>query len=260
VDILGKTIESDPKANIVFQASNPEDAKLLLNYDEKKANEYTPDLAIVGKKGFLMEKIDENIKGMKFFEEKVIRLEPKDAFGERDGKKIEMMNANKFKKDMNEEPRPGATYRDKKGRTGTVIKMGQGRIIVDFNHPLAGKTVEYKVKVIDRLENFDSQVKGFIDRRLPGAMTDLFTITQDKEKKILDIEIPQAYLFQQNLIYFKFGLSMDLQEHLPDVQTVRFIEKFEKLPAMNHEHEHAEGETHEEKTPKEGETKEEAKK
>ena len=113
VDILGKTVEEDASRNIVFQASNNEDAKMLLNYDPKKAGQYTPELAIVGKKGFLMDKIDEGIKGMKYFEPKSISLEAKDAFGERDGKKIEKLNAKQFRKDMGgeEEPRPGATDR-----------------------------------------------------------------------------------------------------------------------------------------------------
>ena len=31
---------------------------------------------------------------------------------------------------------------------------------------------------------------------------------------------------------------MDLQEHVPDVETVRFIEKFEKMPMPQHDHDH----------------------
>jgi FKBP-type peptidyl-prolyl cis-trans isomerase 2 len=245
IDVFGKTIEDDPKNNVVFQVSNQEDAKLLRSYDPQKSNQYTPDIAIVGKKGFLMEKLDEAVKGMKFNEDKIIQLEAKDAFGERDGKKIEMINAKQFKKDMNEDPQPGAQYKDKKGRTGTVIKMGQGRLIVDFNHPLAGRKVEYRLRVLDRYDNADQKVKGLIERRLPGAMTDLFVISHDEAKKVMDIEIPQAYIFQQQLIYFKFGLSMDLQEHIPNVETVRFIEKFEKMPGMAHDHDHDHDHDHE---------------
>ena len=55
VDILGSTVEEDESKNMVFQVSNPEDAKLLPNYDPKKEGQYNPDLAIIGKKGFLDE-------------------------------------------------------------------------------------------------------------------------------------------------------------------------------------------------------------
>lgn len=204
-----------------------------------------------------MDKIDEGIKGMKYFEPKTLVLEPKDAFGERDGKKIEKLNAKQFRKDMGgeEEPRPGATYKDKKGRQGTVLRVGQGRMIVDFNHPLAGKKVEYKVKVVDKIEGFDAQVKAFIERRLPGmgALMDMFKITHDIKSKMLEIELPQAVAFQlgqqQGSVYFKFGVSMDLQEHIPDVENVKFSEVYTKYPAMgahDHDHDHDHEHEHEE--------------
>ena len=236
VDVLGKTIELDSAKNVVFQAGNPEDAKLLLSYDPVKANTYIPDLAIIGKQGFLMDKVDDIIKGgIKYLEEKTVKLDPVDAFGDREGKKIEKVSVRQFKKDMKEEPRPGAIYKDKKNRQGTVLRVGQGRMLVDFNHPLAGKTVEYRVKVVDKVEGFDAQVKAFIGRRLPGGMVEMFSnINHDVKEKLLEIEIPQALVFQlaqqQGGIYFKFGLSMDLQEHMPDVDTVKFSEIYAKTP------------------------------
>jgi len=172
VDVLGKTIEEDPAKNIIFQASNPVDAQMLLNYDPKKIDQYVPDLAIIGKQGFLTDSVDNVIKeGIKFFEEKTIQLEPIDAFGERVGNKIEKVSAKQFKKDMNEEPRAGATYKDKKGRTGTVLRAAQGRLLVDFNHPLAGRKIEYKIKVVDLIDGFENQVKALLGRRIPGLDT-----------------------------------------------------------------------------------------
>ena len=61
------------------------------------------------------------------------------------------------------------------------------------------------------------------------------------------MQIPQMLMFQLSQqqgggIYFKMGVSMDLQEHLA-VDTVKFIEKFEKTPSPvpehdDHDHEH----------------------
>jgi len=270
VDVLGKTIEDDPKRVLVFQASNPEDAQLLPNYDPKKADQYTNDLAIIGKKGFLTDKIDDAIKaGMKYFEEKVIQLEPADAFGVREGSKIEKVNAKQFMKDMEgEKPHPGSTYRDKKGRTGTVIRADQGRLLVDFNHPLAGKRVEYRIKVTEKVEGFENQVKAFLARRLGGmqSIAEMFKLEHDNATKTLEIEVPQMVMFQlaqqQGGIYFKMGTAMDLQEHLEEVGTVKFVEKFEKTPipeAHDHDHAHDHGHDHEhdhgqEETPAEAET------
>lgn len=245
VDIFGKTVEEDGKG-VIFQASNPEDAKLLLNYDEEKKDQYVNDLAIIGKKGFLQDKIDDAIKaGIKFFEEKTIELVPEDAFGKREGNKIEKVSAKKFIKDMEgEQPQRGSTYRDKKGRTGTVIRAAQGRLLVDFNHPLAGKTVSYRIKVTDRIDGFENQTKALLARRL-GGQTQLaqdFKITHEEETKTLEIEVPQMMMFQlaqqQGGLYFKMGSSMDMQEHLENVDTVKFVEVFEKPPAPTHDHDH----------------------
>ncbi len=250
VDVLGKTIEEDPTKNIIFQASNPVDAQMLPNFDPKKIDQYVPDLAIIGKPGFLTDSVDNIIKeGIKFFEEKTIQLEPIDAFGERVGNKIEKVSAKQFKKDMNnEEPRAGATYKDKKGRTGTVLRAAQGRLLVDFNHPLAGRKIEYKIKVVDLVDGFDNQVKALLGRRMPGLDTILkeFKIKHDKKESVLEIELPQMFVFQiaqqQGGLYFKMGASMDIQEHL-GVETVKFVEVYAKPPTPevhDHEHDHKE--------------------
>ena len=253
VDILGKTIEEDPKKNIIFQASNPEDAQMLPNYDPKKIDQYVPDLAIIGKQGFIDDKVNEMItSGIKFFEEKIVQLDPIDAFGERVGNKIEKVSAKQFKKDMNEEPRAGATYKDKKGRTGTVLRAAQGRLLVDFNHPLAGRKIEYKIKVVDLIDGFDNQVKALLGRRMPGLDTILneFKIKHDKKESVLEIELPQMFVFQiaqqQGGLYFKMGASMDIQEHL-GVETVKFVEVYAKPPTPEvHDHEHDHDHNHKE--------------
>ncbi len=254
VDVLGKTIEEEePSREIVFQASNPEDAKLLLNYDPEKSYQYVPDMAIVGKTGFIADKMDEHLEGLKFFEEKIIKLEPKDAFGDRVGNKIEKVSAKQFKKDMGEEAHPGSQYNDKKGRQGLVLRANQGRLIVDFNHPLAGKKIEYRIKVVDKIEGMENQTKAFIDRRMPGGMGSLMTIDHEKKTKTLNIEVPQALAFQlgqqgQQALYFKFGVAMDLQEHIDNVDTVKFIETYEKPPApaemAEHDHDHDHDDDH----------------
>jgi len=260
VDVCGKTLEDDASRNIVFQASNAEDAKLLPNYDPKNAYAYVPELAIVGKKGFLQDKIDEAVKGMKFFEEKVLTLESKDAFGDRKGDNIEKMNAKKFEKDMGEAPKLGAIYRDKKAnRQGTVIRMAQGRLMVDFNHPLAGKKIEYKIKVVDKVEGIESQVNAFVERRFPGMPPKLFNFKHDVASKTAEIEIPQFMELQvqgQNLFYQKYGLSMDLQEYVPDVETVKFTQVFKKFNKDDHEgHDHDHDHEHKDEEKKEEEKK-----
>ncbi|MHA1745866.1 MAG: hypothetical protein ACTSWW_07690, partial [Promethearchaeota archaeon] len=164
------------------------------------------------------------------------------------GKKIEKLSQKQYMKDMKgERPYPGANYSDKKGRNGTVIRAAQGRLLVDFNHPLAGRKVQYTIKVTDKIEGFDGRCHALLARRLGGmqSLGEMFELNHIKKDRILEIEIPQMLMFQLSQqqgggIYFKMGVAMDLQEHA-DVDTVKFIEKFEKTPSpvpADHDHEH----------------------
>ena len=70
----------------------------------------------------------------------------------------------------------------------------------------------------------------------------MFKFEHDSESKTLEVEIPQMLTFQlaqqQGGIYFKMGTSMDMQENFDDVDTVKFVEVFEKPPAPTHDHDH----------------------
>ena len=65
--------------------------------------------------------------------------------GDRDPKLIETISMAEFKKgDVN--PTPGLPI-NFKGRAGTVVTVGAGRVRVDFNSPLAGKRLKYRFTV-----------------------------------------------------------------------------------------------------------------
>jgi hypothetical protein len=69
-----------------------------------------------------------------------------------------------------------------------------------------------------------------INKGIPPANIDDFEINYVEDEKTIEITIPKMYLFQ-NITYMKFGLAMDLQNHLSDkIETVKFIEVYEKMP------------------------------
>lgn len=230
LDMMGSTVPNAIESkSIVFQASNLEDAKKMASYDPKKPHLYTPELVLVGEKGFVLDKIDAELQKMKYGEEKIVVLEPKDAFGDRDPSKIEKMAPHKFIKVMNTPPKLGAEYHDEKGRHGTVISMDQGRIRVDFNHPLAGRKVQYKLKALERIDKFEDKVLAYLGRRMQGTLPDLFKIDYKEAEKTIDITVPEYFAFQQNIGYAEFGSAYDLQNYLK-VDIVNFIHQFKKRP------------------------------
>jgi len=230
VKITGKT-----QKGTVFQVSSEEDAKKAGIYDEQKAKQgyYTPEFVIAGKPGFLNEGLTETIETMKFFEKKSVRIPPTKAFGKRDPQKIERIGIAKFRK-LNEGKNPeiGQEFIKKAtGQRGVVSNVVQGRVIVDYNHPLAGQSVDYNIEIIDKIEQFNEKIEYFmVSKGIPKQNVSEFKIDYNKNNRSLEITIPKTFLFQ-NLTYLKFGLAYDLQTHISDeIDDVKYIEVYEKMP------------------------------
>ncbi len=217
----------------IFRVSSEEDAKKAEIYEEEKAKQgyYTPEFVIVGKSGFLNEGLTETLKEMNFFEKKSVRIPPTKAFGKRDPQKIERIGIAKFRK-LNDGKNPtyGQDYTNKKGQRGVVTNIIQGKVVLDYNHPLAGQSIDYNLEIIDKIEEFNEIIEYFmISKGIPKENVAEFIINHTKDKT-LEITIPKMFLFQ-NLAYLKFGLAMDLQTHMGDkIEDVKFIEIFEKIP------------------------------
>lgn len=221
----------------IFRVSSEEDARKAGIYDEKKAKQgyYTPEFIIVGKPGFVNEGLTEFIKEMNYFEKKSVRIPPTKAFGKRDPQKIERIGIAKFRK-LNEGKNPeiGQEFVKKsqgQAQRGTVTNVMQGRVIVDYNHPLAGQSIDYNLEIIDKIEDFHEKIEYFmINKGIPSENVPDFQVSYIPKSKTLEIIIPKMFLFQ-NLTYIKFGLAMDLQTHmLEDIDDVKFIEVYEKIP------------------------------
>ena len=231
--ILVKLTGRTQKGN-VFRVSSVEDAKKAGMYDEKKAEQgfYTPEFVIVGKSGFLNEGLTDTIKEMNYFEKKSVRIPPTKAYGKRDPQKIERMGIAKFRK-VNEGKNPelGREFTNKKGQRGVITSLVQGRVIIDYNHPLAGQSLDYNLEIIDKIEEFNEKIEYFmVNKGIPKDNVSEFQVNYIKDEKTLEFTIPKMFLFQ-NLTYVKFGLAMDLQTHMAeDIEDVKFIEVFEKIP------------------------------
>ncbi|MFX1376791.1 MAG: helix-hairpin-helix domain-containing protein [Promethearchaeota archaeon] len=232
IKITGRT-----QKGTIFRVSSEEDAKKAGIYDENRAKQgmYTPEFAIVGKPGFLNEGLTEVIKEMNFFETKSVRIPPTKAYGKRDPQKIERIGIAKFRR-LNEGKNPeiGKEFvKQSQGQVqrGTVTNVVQGRVIIDYNHPLAGQHLDYNLEVINKIEDFNEKVENFmINKGIPAENVSDFQINYTPKNKTLEITIPKMFLFQ-NLTYIKFGLAMDLQTHMgEEIDDVKFIEVYEKLP------------------------------
>jgi len=218
----------------IFRVSSEEDAKKAGMYEEEKAQQgyYTPEFVIIGKPGFINEGLTETIKDMNYFQKKSVKIPPTKAFGKRDPQKIERIGIAKFRKlNDGKNPEYGSDFTNKKGQRGVITNILQGKVIIDYNHPLAGQSIDYNLEIVDKIESFNEKIDYFfISKGIPKETASEFVVNLLKDKT-LEITVPKMLLFQ-NLTYLKFGLAMDLQTHMGDeIEDVKFIEVYEKMPA-----------------------------
>jgi FKBP-type peptidyl-prolyl cis-trans isomerase 2 len=95
--------------------------------------------------GRLLKAVEDSIEGKNIGDEYEIKLEPKEAFGQRNPNLIQLIPLQTFKeKGIN--PAPGLQV-NIDGVLATIRAVSGGRVIVDFNHPLAGKALKFWIKI-----------------------------------------------------------------------------------------------------------------
>ena len=94
--------------------------------------------------------LETQLNGMKINEEKVINVDAKDAYGEIDPKAIKEFPKTALPKGL--DPKAGmilqATAPDGSKFPAKIAQVKDSTVVLDFNHPLAGKNLTFKVKIL----------------------------------------------------------------------------------------------------------------
>lgn len=106
--------------------------------------------------GHVIKGLEKELFDMKTGDEKDLDIPAEDGFGKRDLKKIKLVSSKKFKVDQIA-PYPGLRI-TMDGQLATVKSVSSGRVVVDFNHPLAGLKLHYKVKMVEEVTDKKMQV------------------------------------------------------------------------------------------------------
>lgn len=134
----------------------PPGATVLLDYELTsggtliESNAGKELLSVTQGDGNLPGPVDEALVGMKAGEAKTIQLTVDQGFGPVDPDKIKTIPLEKFGA-LAEDLAPGkvvAGAAGGKAAEGRVVKVEDGAATLDFNHPLAGKPLRYRIKVV----------------------------------------------------------------------------------------------------------------
>src|SRR5438876_614387 len=102
---------------------------------------YGPRFIILGE-GWLPKGLEDSLVGADIGKQTTVELPPDKGFGTRDPAKMRLVPLRRFR-DKGIDPTPGAQV-EFDGRRATVRAVGAGRVQVDYNHPLAGRTLIYQ--------------------------------------------------------------------------------------------------------------------
>ena len=108
-----------------------------------------PATFVVGD-GNLPAGFERSLTGLKRGDDVVIEITPADGFGERKASNVRRLPRSRFAPDLALEPGLVVSFAAPDGELpGVVIATEGDDVVVDFNHPLAGRHLKFDVSVLD---------------------------------------------------------------------------------------------------------------
>lgn len=220
LDYEGWIIEN----NELFDTTSEKLAKEHEIFDEKAT--YKPLPIIIGA-GKVVKGLEDHLESAQVNKKYTVVIDPKDGFGERDPKLVEMhskreiMRLPEFRKG-DKEPYVGMQLM-MNNRIGWISAITAGRIRVDFNNRYAGHKLKYIYKVIDHAKTQENKVNAILEMHY-GKIED-FNIKLTK--KDVAIKLPDACKYDLGWFQVKYRVVNDLREYA-DVTNVQLIEEYTK--------------------------------
>jgi peptidylprolyl isomerase len=191
----------------------------------KEGDMYEPKLVVVGE-SWVLKALDDALLDMEYEKESIVEIPSDKAFGQRDPEKIKRVPLRQLlMKEIN--PIIGARI-EYQGKMASVRAVGSGRVLLDFNPPLAGRTLIYDVIVKNKLDSNEEKILAIVHRRVPVVEQEKFKVTIKNNK--LAIDMPEDTFYVEGIQIAKRGIAMDIQKYLPNIEQTQFIETFKTEP------------------------------
>jgi len=215
IDYVAKVKET----NEVFDTTQEEVAKK--ERLGKEGDIYEPKLVVLGE-NWVLKALDEALTAMDADKPQSVEISAEKGFGQRDPEKIKRVPIKQlYAKEIN--PVVGARI-EFQGKMATVRSTGSGRVLLDYNPPLAGRTLIYDVKITKKLDLAEEKIGALIHRRVPVVEENKFQIALNGINLI--INMPEETFYVEGIQIAKRGIAMDIQKFLPEIAETKFVETF----------------------------------
>jgi len=219
--ILIEYVAKVKETSEIFDTTKEDIAKKEHLYKEGEL--YEPKLIVIGE-NWVLQALDESLATFEPEKPNTVEIAPDKAFGPRDPEKVRLVPLRRLL-EKNITPQLGARI-EYNGKMATVRTMGAGRVQLDFNPALAGKTLVYEVTVTKKLETLEEKLAALLRRRIP--LVDVSKFAFKIKKTEVDITMPEDAFYIEGIQVAKRGLAMDIQKFFPDMNAVKFVEEFKR--------------------------------
>lgn len=172
--------------------------------------------------GMFLKALDDFLIKKEIEKDYEIELEPEQAFGKRNPSLVQKIPISVFN-EQKVNPVPGVMF-NFDGRVGKILTVSGGRVMVDFNHSLAGKIVVYKIKILRKVTDINEKIK---------ALNEFFFRKEFKfevkDKKLI-IEVEESLIKLVELFKDKFKDILGLELEIKGIKEEKNNEKPKNLP------------------------------
>ncbi len=206
----------DPKE--LFDTTSESIAKENEIYNEKMT--YGPQPLIVGK-GRLFPGLDESMLKAEVGKDYEVVIPPEKGAGPRDPKLVELHPVREFLK-QEIEPRVGLEV-TVKNKQAIITAVTAGRVRLDFNNRLAGRTLRYKYKIVEKPTKPVEIVKLLL--KMSYGSTEGFDI--EHHGKTFKVQVSDACKFDPRWMVAKSRFVTDLRD-IAGAEVVELVEEYVK--------------------------------
>lgn len=133
----------------IFDTSLEEVANETGLAESQPDREYAPLTVEVGA-GEIIPGLEEALTGFEQDETYTVTIPPEEAYGEWTEEQVEEYDADEFRQMLEgQTPEEGAYIQTPQGGLAEIVHVDDETVRVDFNHSLAGETLEFEVEIVD---------------------------------------------------------------------------------------------------------------
>ncbi len=189
----------------------------------KEDDRYEPILVSVGS-NWLLETIEDELVGMKTGETKTVDVPPEKGAGNRDESLVKMIARAKLEK-QGVRVIKGERIEFGKER-GIITAVLPRKVRVDFNPPLAGKTLVFDVTVKGIVDDPKEKILAVLRRRIPAIPDDKYNVSI--KGKTIKIEFPKESRYIQDFQYAEIGIAMDSLKVFDKAEKIEMVVTYER--------------------------------